>query len=75
MFCVPKLTLAGLKLSAFTVVCAVPLRDTDCGLPAALSAITKLATRVPLAVGAKEMDTPQEAPETRLPGQLFEEIE
>ena len=40
----------------------VPLNATDCGLPDALSAIDKLALRVPSAVGVKVTLMVQEAP-------------
>src|SRR5215471_14297785 len=52
----------------------VPLRATDCGLPDALSAIDKLALRLPSAEGVKVTLMVQEAPAARvleLLGQVF----
>jgi hypothetical protein len=75
--CVPpgtKLTVAG---ATCTVTNVVPLRDTDCGLPAALSAIAMLALRVPDAVGWKRILSVQLAFEARFPppvGQVVEAV-
>jgi hypothetical protein len=49
MATVPKLKLVG---ESFAVV-PVPLSETFCGLPAALSVKLRAAVRVPLAVGLK----------------------
>ena len=49
MATVPKLKLVG---ESFAVV-PVPLSDSCCGLPAALSVMLNAALRVPLAVGLK----------------------
>ena len=52
----------------------VPLRVTDCGLPDALSAIDKLALKLPTAVGVKVTLMEQEVPADSVPellGQLF----
>src|SRR4030081_3698220 len=46
-----KVTLGGMKDTA--EVCAVPVRGTDCGLPLALSAMARVAVRVPFLVGLK----------------------
>ena len=48
-FTEPKVKLVG---ESFAVV-PVPLSDTCCGLPAALSVTLRAALRVPLAVGLK----------------------
>src|SRR5690242_19892944 len=48
----PKLKLVGLRLTAGAdSLVPEPLNATDCGLPAALSAIDKLALRLPSALG------------------------
>ena len=46
----------------------VPLRATDCGLPAALSLMDPLALRVPMAVGLKVTVIVQEAPAAKVLG-------
>jgi len=63
----PKFRLAG---ETFTTV-PVPLRDTVCGLPAALSAIETEAARLPCAVGLKVTLMVQLAPATTLDPQLL----
>ena len=47
----PKLMLVELKLTTGSI--PVPLSDTVCGLPLALSLIEMLALRLPVAVGVK----------------------
>ncbi len=71
----PKLKLVGLRLTiGADVVVPEPLNATDCGLPDALSAIDKLALRLPSAVGVKVTLMKQEAPAAsvlELLGQVF----
>src|SRR5713226_7348650 len=52
-------------------VTPVPLRDTVCGLLAALSVIVTLALRLPAAVGVKVTLMLQEALTPKLAGQLL----
>jgi hypothetical protein len=47
----------------------VPLSETTCGLPAALSAMVKEPVRLPAAVGAKVTDTVQEVAAAKLAAQ------
>src|ERR1700690_2167073 len=49
----------------------VPVRATDCGLPAALSVAVTVAVRVPIAVGAKVTAILQLKPAARVVGQLL----
>src|SRR6266566_5530746 len=61
-FCVLKLRLGGLRLTAGAGVMPVPLKATLCGLPVALSASVRLALRAAATVGVKVTLTVQEAP-------------
>src|SRR5437588_4120135 len=54
--------------------CALPVNDTLCGLPDALSATSNNAVRTPDAVGAKLTDTEQLPPATNTAGQLSPSI-
>jgi len=69
--CAPKLMLVGVTDTAASV--AVPERETACGLPAALSAISRIAVREADARtdGMNVTLTVQFAPERTLGGQLF----
>src|SRR6516225_7983212 len=59
----PKLKLVGFRLTTGPdAVVPEPLNATGCGLPGALSAIDKLAVRLPSAVGVKVTLMEQEAP-------------
>ena len=49
----PMATVPKLKLGESLAVVPLPLSDTCCGLPAALSVTLRDALRVPLAVGLK----------------------
>ena len=49
----------------------VPAKFADCGLPAALSLISKVAEREPVAVGANVTSIEQFPPATRLDPQLL----
>jgi hypothetical protein len=64
-----KLKLAGLSERAGKPV-AVPLRETECGDPGALSVKTTVALRAPAAVGLKVAETVQLAPAARLAPQV-----
>jgi hypothetical protein len=70
-----KVRLVGEAESVLVTTIPVPVKDTDCGLPVALSVNTTLAVRVPLAVGEKVTCTEQELPEARLAGLLGHELE
>jgi hypothetical protein len=64
----PNVKLDGVKLTAGAGAFPVPLKPTACGLPAALSAIDRLAARAPAAVGVKLTDTVQLAPAPNVAG-------
>lgn len=64
---VPKLILVGDRVTAGAV--PVPVKAMVCGEPAALSVITMLAVRVPVAVGLKTTVNVQLALTARVPEQ------
>ena len=67
----PKLKLVGFRLTAGADEdVPEPLNATDCGLPDALSAIDKLALRLPSAVGVKVTLMVQEASAASVLGQF-----
>jgi hypothetical protein len=65
----------GVKVTtgAFTGV-PVPVSDTSCGLPVALSAIERFAVRAPVVVGVKVIDTWQLAFTAKVAVQVFCEM-
>jgi hypothetical protein len=70
---VPPVTIVGFRLTELgTGSEPVPVRLTDCGLPAALSVIVRAALRVPVAVGVNVTLMLQLAPAATLVPQLFD---
>jgi hypothetical protein len=70
---VPTLVVGKLRLvGLYETIVPVPTSDTCCGLPAALSAIDRLAVLVPAACGLNLTATEQLEPAARLVPQLFE---
>jgi hypothetical protein len=68
----PKITLEGDRDTAGTVrIAPVPVRATNCGLPAALSVITSDSLRVPTMVGVNVTLRVQVAPAPTEVPQLF----
>ena len=63
----PKLTLAGERLP----IVPVPLNETVCGLPFALSAIETVPVTVPFTAGVKVTEIVQLAPAASGDAQLF----
>jgi hypothetical protein len=52
-FCEPKVRLVGVNVASGPPLVPVPVSETDCGLPEALSATEIAAVRVPATVGVK----------------------
>jgi hypothetical protein len=67
----PKLRLLGASPTPGAGVTPVPLRETLCGLPVALSLILTLALRLPEAVGLNVTVMVQLAAAARLLGQVL----
>ena len=67
-----KTSEVGEKIRFWVADSPVPVKATDWGLPSAVSVKSRLAVRMPLAVGAKATLTAQEAPGTRVVPQVFE---
>jgi hypothetical protein len=63
----PKTTVAGDRLTTVQV----PVRETVCGLPVALSATLIEPVIVPFAAGLKKTEIVQLAPAARVAWQLF----
>ena len=61
----------GVSETAGAAATPVPLSDTVCGEPTALSTIVKVAEREPAAVGVKVTLMVQEVPEFKVAGQLL----
>jgi hypothetical protein len=68
--CEANVKLVGDRVTAGADVTPVPVSETVCGLPLALSAIETEAVRVPEAVGLKVMLIEQLAPAATLDPQL-----
>jgi len=66
----PKLTVNGERVAEGAELLPVPLRATDCGVPAALSATVRLAERLPVVVGVSVTLMIQLAPAATLEPQV-----
>ena len=66
---VAKVSELGENVRVIDVVWPVPVRETLCGLPVALSVIEREAVRVPLADGVKVMLMEQDALTARVAGE------